>query len=164
MALGKGSPNLKESNPIAAAEYAVARDIEDVLPFAWWLSITLTKRERIISDVKKSVLKKTHKFGTRVCLRMPRRQEELFAGARTSWLERAPTPRAPTPFEKDGGLPIERTTSLKLEYFDGWWCRCWHHILRVPGRGVWKQCIGSLRTIKWSSTPLIPRLTWVLSR
>ena len=66
MALGKGSPNLKESNPIAAAEYAVARDIEDVLPFAWWLSITLTKRESIISDVKKSVLKKTHKFGTRV--------------------------------------------------------------------------------------------------
>jgi hypothetical protein len=67
--------DLKVINPIEAAEYAVARGIEDKPAFAWWVNFTLKKRERIISVVKKPVLKKTHKFGIRV----PKNAEEAYA-------------------------------------------------------------------------------------
>jgi hypothetical protein len=67
--------DLKESNPIEAAEYAVARSIEDEPAFAWWVNFTLKKRERIISAVKKRVLRKTHKFGIRV----PKNPDEAHA-------------------------------------------------------------------------------------
>jgi hypothetical protein len=40
--------NLKESNPIAVAEYAVSRGIEDEPAFAWWVPYTLKKQARII--------------------------------------------------------------------------------------------------------------------
>jgi hypothetical protein len=58
--------DVKESNPIETAEYAFARGIIDEPAFAWWVDYTLKKRARIISAVKKRVVKKTHKFGIRV--------------------------------------------------------------------------------------------------
>jgi hypothetical protein len=67
--------DLKESDPIEAAEYAIARGIEDESAFAWWVNFTLNKRECIISAVKKHVLKKTHKFGIRV----PKNADEVCA-------------------------------------------------------------------------------------
>jgi hypothetical protein len=67
--------DLKESNQVKAAEYAVARGIEDEPAFAWWVNFTLMKRERIISAVKKRVLKKTYKFGIRV----PKNAAEAYA-------------------------------------------------------------------------------------
>ncbi len=58
--------DVKESNPIEVAEYSFARGIESEPAFAWWVDFTLKKRDRIISAVKKRVIKKTHKFGIRV--------------------------------------------------------------------------------------------------
>jgi hypothetical protein len=54
---------LKESNPIEAAEYVIARGIEDKPAFAWWVNFTLKKRERMISAV----------------VRVPKNAEEAYA-------------------------------------------------------------------------------------
>ena len=57
---------LKESNPIETAEYAVAMGIEKEPAFAWWVKHVLKKRDRIIKKVKARVAKKTHMFGIEV--------------------------------------------------------------------------------------------------
>ena len=44
--------DLKESNPVEVAEYAVANRIVEEPAFAWWVPHTLRKRNRIISKVK----------------------------------------------------------------------------------------------------------------
>ena len=58
--------DVKESNPVELAEYAVANQLEDEAAFAWWVGYTLKKRDRIISAVNKRYHKRTHKFGIRV--------------------------------------------------------------------------------------------------
>jgi hypothetical protein len=55
--------NLKESNPIEVAEYAITRGIDDQPAFAWWVPYTMRKRARIIAAVKQQYQKKTHRFG-----------------------------------------------------------------------------------------------------
>jgi hypothetical protein len=67
--------DLKESNPIEVAEYAVSRGIEDEPAFAWWVPYTLKKRTRILAAVNQRYRKKTHKFG----IRMPKTVEEAHA-------------------------------------------------------------------------------------
>ena len=58
--------DLKESNPVEVAEYAVAMGIEDQPAFQWWVPYTLNKRDRIISAVNSRYHKRAHKFGFRV--------------------------------------------------------------------------------------------------
>jgi hypothetical protein len=54
---------LKQSNPVEVAEYAVANEIAEEPAFAWWVSHALRKRVRIIKKVKARYWAKTHKFG-----------------------------------------------------------------------------------------------------
>jgi hypothetical protein len=58
--------DLKESNPVEVAEYAVSRSIEDQPAFNWWVPYILKKRNRIIAAVSNRYLKRTHKFGVRI--------------------------------------------------------------------------------------------------
>ena len=58
--------DLKESNPVELAEYAVAVGIEDEPAFKWWVPFTLNKRDRIIAKVNTRYHKRTHKFGFEV--------------------------------------------------------------------------------------------------
>jgi hypothetical protein len=58
--------DLKESNPIEVAEYAVANKLLHEPAFAWWVPDVLQKRDCIISAVKTRYLKRTHKFG--ICM------------------------------------------------------------------------------------------------
>ena len=44
--------DIKASNPIEVAEYAIHKGIEDEPAFSWWLKYTLKKRNRVISKVK----------------------------------------------------------------------------------------------------------------
>ena len=44
--------DLKISNPVELADYAVANKIDDQPAFLWWVPYTLRKRERIIQKVK----------------------------------------------------------------------------------------------------------------
>jgi hypothetical protein len=55
--------DIKESNPVEAAEYAVSRQIEKEPAFIWWVPTTLKKRDRIISKIKSRMAKKNLKYG-----------------------------------------------------------------------------------------------------
>jgi hypothetical protein len=58
--------DLKESNPVEVAEYAVSKNLNDAPAFVWWFSYIIQKRTRIIAHVTKSYHKRTHKFGIEV--------------------------------------------------------------------------------------------------
>jgi hypothetical protein len=58
--------DLKVSNLIELAEYAVANHIAEEPAFKWWVSHTLRKQNRIISKVKSKYWKTMHKFGCKL--------------------------------------------------------------------------------------------------
>jgi hypothetical protein len=64
--------DMKESNPVEVAEYAVAATINYKPAFAWWVDWTLKQRDCIIAAVNNCTLKRTHKFG----IAIPRTVEE----------------------------------------------------------------------------------------
>ena len=66
--------NLKASNMIEVAEYAVANRIAEEPAFNWWVPHVLRKRNRIISKVKPKYWRTTHKFG----IRLPHSVEEAL--------------------------------------------------------------------------------------
>jgi hypothetical protein len=66
--------DLKASNPIELAEYAVANHIAEEQAFKWWVSDTLHKQNCIISKVKKKYWKIMHKFG----IKLPHSMEEAL--------------------------------------------------------------------------------------
>lgn len=43
--------DVKESNPVELAEYAMAHGIDGEHAFAWWVPYTLQRRNRIIAAV-----------------------------------------------------------------------------------------------------------------
>ena len=57
---------LKDSNPIEVAEYAVANKLVSEPAFAWWVPTVLRQRDRNISKVRSQYLVRTHKFGIEV--------------------------------------------------------------------------------------------------
>lgn len=66
--------DLKVSNPVEVAEYAVANRISDEPAFKWWVPHTIKKRNRKISKVKSKYWRTTHKFG----IRLPKTVEEAL--------------------------------------------------------------------------------------
>jgi hypothetical protein len=66
---------LKESNPIEAAEYAIYNKLDSEPAFAWWVRDVLRKRNRIISKVKSRYWRTTHKFG----IELPKSVAEAYA-------------------------------------------------------------------------------------
>ncbi len=63
--------DLKASNPVELAEYAVANWIAEEPAFKWWVSNTLRKQNQ---KVKKKYWQTTHKFGCK----LPHLVEEAF--------------------------------------------------------------------------------------
>jgi hypothetical protein len=55
--------DLKISNPLQVAEYALAHDIAGEPALAWWINDRLKHQDCIISAVGHCYIKKTHKFG-----------------------------------------------------------------------------------------------------
>jgi hypothetical protein len=66
---------LKDSNPVELAEYAVANKIQEEPAFKWWVSTVLRKRNRIIAKLKRRYWSTTHKFG----IRLPKSVREALA-------------------------------------------------------------------------------------
>jgi len=66
--------DLKASNPIEVAEYAVANHIENEPAFSWWVKEILRHRRRIVSKVKSKYWRTTHKFG----IKLPHTAEEAL--------------------------------------------------------------------------------------
>jgi hypothetical protein len=58
--------DLKDSNPLEVAEYAVANKLQEEPAFKWWVGEILRRRNRIINKVKSRYWKTTHKFGVRL--------------------------------------------------------------------------------------------------
>jgi len=58
--------DIKESNPIHVAEYAVANKLVSEPAFAWWVAKVLKLRDRSILKVKKRFIVRTHKFGIEI--------------------------------------------------------------------------------------------------
>ena len=58
--------DLKESNPVEVAEYALSAGIDDQPAFNWWVPFTLKKRDRIIAAVAHRTKKRKFKFGFEV--------------------------------------------------------------------------------------------------
>jgi hypothetical protein len=55
---------MKEAYPVQTAKYAIANKLEHQTAFAWWVSTTLQRRDRIIAAaMKQRYHKRTHKFG-----------------------------------------------------------------------------------------------------
>ena len=77
--------DLKESNPIELAEYAVAQDIAHQPAFAWWVPFTLKKRQSIIGAVKNRFHKKTHKFGIEIPQKVSDAKRIDDANGNTYW-------------------------------------------------------------------------------
>ena len=67
--------DLKDSNPIETAEYAVSNKIAEEPAFAWWVRAFLRRRDRIIKKVKSRYWKRTHKYG----VELPHSIEEALA-------------------------------------------------------------------------------------
>ncbi len=66
--------DVKESNPIELAEYAILNHIDDEPAFKWWVPLVIRKRNRMINKVKKKYWRTTHKFG----IRLPKTVVEAF--------------------------------------------------------------------------------------
>jgi hypothetical protein len=58
--------DLKESNLVEVAEYAVIKKLYDEPEFVWWVPHVLKKQNRLIAAVTKRYHKCTHKFGIQV--------------------------------------------------------------------------------------------------
>ena len=58
--------DVKDTNPVEMAEYAVTTGIDQEPAFRWWVPYELRKRERIINKVKTKYWRTTHKYGVRL--------------------------------------------------------------------------------------------------
>lgn len=65
---------VRQSNPIELAEYAVQHGIANDPSFAWWVPHTLRCRRRMISKVKSKYWVTTHKFG----IELPKSVEHAY--------------------------------------------------------------------------------------
>jgi hypothetical protein len=76
--------DLKESNPVEVAEYAVVSSLLDAPAFGWWVPYVLKKSICIINAVTNRYHKRTHKFGTEVpkswdeCVRLDKENGNTF--------------------------------------------------------------------------------------
>jgi hypothetical protein len=55
--------DLKESNPLEVADYAVNMKLVSEPAFAWWVPYTIKKRDRVIKAMKKRYFRKFQKYG-----------------------------------------------------------------------------------------------------
>jgi len=80
--------NIKESNPIQVAEYAVANKLVEEAAFAWWVPNVLKRRERMIGAINSRYHKSTHKFGIEVPKNV-KRALEIDKETNTNYWEKA---------------------------------------------------------------------------
>ena len=57
---------IEKSYPIEVAEFVVARGIDKITAFTWWMSFTLKKRDTIIASVRSRIARTTHKYGIEI--------------------------------------------------------------------------------------------------
>ena len=102
--------DLKISNPVEVAEYALANKVDGLPCFNWWVRKVLKKRDRIIKKVKSRYWKRTHKYGVELPHSV---QEALAIDAKTNttfWrdaiLKEMKNVGMAFEFPEDGKIPI----------------------------------------------------------
>jgi hypothetical protein len=58
--------DVKESNPVEVAEYAIAQGTHDEPAFLWWVLYTIKRRNRIIGAINARYHKQMHKFSIEI--------------------------------------------------------------------------------------------------
>jgi hypothetical protein len=58
--------DLRSSNPLQVADYAIAHNLQDEPAFSWWIGDIQKQRKRIMCAIGNRYLKRTHKFGIQV--------------------------------------------------------------------------------------------------
>jgi hypothetical protein len=66
--------DLKDTNPVELAEYAITNGIKDEPAFLWWVPKVIMHRERICKKLKKKYWRTEYKFG----IRIPKTVEEAL--------------------------------------------------------------------------------------
>ena len=97
---------LKDSNPVEIAEYAIANQISEEPAFSWWVPHVMRKRDRIIQKLKsKKYWHRTHKYG----IELPKTvKEALEIDKRTG-----------TSFWRDAIEKEMRNVSVAFQFNDG---------------------------------------------
>ena len=78
---------LEDSYPVELAEFAKARGIDKEPAFAWWVPITIRRRNTILSAVKARFQKKTHKFGIELPRSTNHAREQDRVNGNNLWME-----------------------------------------------------------------------------
>jgi hypothetical protein len=79
--------DMKESNPVDVAEFAMARNLIDEPAFIWWVPYTLRKKDNIIAAIKSRVKVNTHKYGIEVPRNMIHAKELDAKNNNTLWID-----------------------------------------------------------------------------
>ena len=58
--------DVKESNPVEVAKYALAPGISNEPAFSWWIPYVISTQARILLKVKIRYFKQTHKSGIKL--------------------------------------------------------------------------------------------------
>jgi hypothetical protein len=58
--------DIKDTNPVEVAEYAITNQIESEPAFTWWVSTVMKKRDRIVAKLQKKYWRTEYKFGIRI--------------------------------------------------------------------------------------------------
>jgi len=66
--------DVKNSNPVETAEYAITHNIGQEPAFSWWIHDVLRRRDRFIAASHVRYIKRTHKFG----IQLPKTVEEAL--------------------------------------------------------------------------------------
>jgi hypothetical protein len=66
--------DLKETNPVELAEYAIANKLQEEPAFAWWINTVMRRRDRIVAKLQKKYWRTDYKFG----IRIPKTVEEAL--------------------------------------------------------------------------------------
>jgi hypothetical protein len=77
--------DLKESNPIEVAEYAIANKLVSEPAFNWWVPYLIKKRDRIVKANYSRYVKRIHKFGVEMPKTIHRALEIDVETGTTSW-------------------------------------------------------------------------------
>ncbi|KAI2496194.1 Reverse transcriptase (RNA-dependent DNA polymerase) [Fragilaria crotonensis] len=120
--------DLKESNPVEVADYAVSKGIDTEPAFAWWVPFTLKRRNRIIAAVNSRYHKRTHKFGIGSRRLLTTASESTMETATRCGRMRNSLPSCVRC--EDGGLPAEGAP-----------CR-WGHMTETPASVTYASVVS----------------------
>ena len=79
--------DLKESNPLEVAQYAVDNKLDDEPAFKWWVPFTIRKRNRILKAMKKRYFRTHQKFGVELPKTVKRALELDRESGTTFWAD-----------------------------------------------------------------------------